>query len=168
MVREPIIEWKDYSFQYQSQSEPTLRNIDLTIHKGERIIIVGASGCGKSTMVHCLNGLIPFSYPGKQEGSLKILGEEASELSIFELSQSVGTVLQDTDGQFIGMTVLEDIAFALENDCVPQEEMLKRTREEAIKVKIIDKLDAAPHELSGGEKQRVSLAGVLINETPIL
>ena len=168
MVREPIIEWKDYSFQYQSQSEPTLRNIDLTIHKGERIIIVGASGCGKSTMVHCLNGLIPFSYPGKQEGSLKILGEEASELSIFELSQSVGTVLQDTDGQFIGMTVLEDIAFALENDCVPQEEMLKRTREEAIKVKIIDKLDAAPHELSGGQKQRVSLAGVLINETPIL
>ncbi len=167
-MQEPIISFKDYTYHYRSQAEPTIQNINLEINKGERIIIVGPSGCGKSTLAHCLNGLNPFSYPGKSTGKLSICGIEADKSSIFELSQFVGTVLQDTDGQFIGMTVLEDIAFSMENDCVPQEEMIKRTHEEAEKVSLVEKLEAAPHELSGGQKQRVSMAGVMINRVPIL
>lgn len=167
-MREPIISFKDYTYHYRSQAEPTIHNINLEIHKGERIIIVGPSGCGKSTLAHCLNGLNPFSYPGESTGSLTICGIEAAKSSIFELSQCVGTVLQDTDGQFIGMTVLEDIAFSMENSCVPQEEMIRRTRQEAGRVSLMEKLDAAPHELSGGQKQRVSMAGVMINRVPVL
>ncbi len=167
-MREPIISFKDYTYHYRSQAEPTIHNINLEIHKGERIIIVGPSGCGKSTLAHCLNGLNPFSYSGESTGSLTICGIEAAKSSIFELSQCVGTVLQDTDGQFIGMTVLEDIAFSMENSCVPQEEMIRRTRQEAGRVSLMEKLDAAPHELSGGQKQRVSMAGVMINRVPVL
>lgn len=167
-MQEPIISFKDYSYHYRSQAEPTITHIDLEIFKGERIIIVGPSGCGKSTLAHCLNGLNPFSYPGKIEGSLTICGIDAAKSSIFELSQQVGTVLQDTDGQFIGMTVLEDIAFAMENDCIPQAEMIERTKAEAARVSLTEKLDAAPHALSGGQKQRVSMAGVMVNQVPIL
>lgn len=167
-MQEPIISFKDYTYHYRSQAEPTIHNINLEIHKGERIIIVGPSGCGKSTLAHCLNGLNPFSYPGESTGSLTICGIEAARSGIFELSQCVGTVLQDTDGQFIGMTVLEDIAFSMENSCVPKEEMIRRTRQEAERVSLTEKLDAAPHELSGGQKQRVSMAGVMINRVPVL
>lgn len=167
-MQEPIISFKDYTYHYRAQAEPTIHNINLEINKGERIIIVGPSGCGKSTLAHCLNGLNPFSYPGESTGSLTICGVDTAKSSIFELSQFVGTVLQDTDGQFIGMTVLEDIAFSMENDCVPQEEMLTRTHQEAERISLTEKLEAAPHELSGGQKQRVSMAGVMINKVPIL
>lgn len=167
-MQETIISFEDYSFQYRSQAEPTIYDINLEIKKGERIIIVGPSGCGKSTLAHCLNGLNPFSYPGNNTGKLTICGTEAAKAGIFELSRHVGTVLQDTDGQFIGMTVYEDIAFSMENDCIPQQELIKRTREEAVKVSLIDKLEAAPHELSGGQKQRVSMAGVMVNQVPVL
>lgn len=167
-MRKTIISFENYTFQYRAQEAPTLHNINLDIYEGERVIFVGASGCGKSTLAHCLNGLNPFSYEGTSEGKLTICGVEAKKAGIFELSQYVGTVLQDTDGQFIGMTVLEDIAFALENDRVSQKEMLVRVREEADKVSLAHKLDAAPHALSGGQKQRVSMAGVMIHKSPIL
>jgi len=167
-VRETLIFFENFTFQYRSQAEPTIYDINLRIHKGERVIIVGPSGCGKSTLAHCLNGLNPFSYPGTSTGKLTICGVEAAEAGIFELSQYVGTVLQDTDGQFIGMTVREDIAFSMENDCVPQQQMQERVRAEAKKVGLLEKLSAAPHELSGGQKQRVSMAGVLVNRVPIL
>ncbi len=167
-MREPIISFKDYTYHYRAQAEPTIHHIDLEINRGERIIIVGPSGCGKSTLAHCLNGLNPFSYPGESTGTLTICGVDAAKSSIFGLSRFVGTVLQDTDGQFIGMTVLEDIAFSMENDCVPQKEMLERTYAEAGKVALEEKMEAAPHELSGGQKQRVSMAGVMINNVPIL
>lgn len=167
-MQEPIISFKDYTYHYRAQAEPTIYNINLEINRGERIIIVGPSGCGKSTLAHCLNGLNPFSYFGESTGTLTICGVDAAKSSIFELSQYVGTVLQDTDGQFIGMTVLEDIAFSMENDCVPQKEMLERTYAEAQKVSLMEKLQSAPHELSGGQKQRVSMAGVMINNVPVL
>lgn len=167
-MQETIISFKDYTYQYRSQAEPTIFDINLEIKKGERVIIVGPSGCGKSTLAHCLNGLNPFSYPGENKGSLTICGVEAGKAGIFELSRYVGTVLQDTDGQFIGMTVLEDIAFSMENDCIPQAELIERTRQEAATVSLTEKLDAAPHELSGGQKQRVSMAGVMVNQVPVL
>lgn len=167
-MQEPIISFKDYTYHYRAQAEPTIYNINLEINRGERIIIVGPSGCGKSTLAHCLNGLNPFSYPGESTGTLTVCGVDTAKSSIFELSHFVGTVLQDTDGQFIGMTVLEDIAFSMENDCVPQAEMIERTHAEAERVSLVEKLDAAPHELSGGQKQRVSMAGVMIDNVPVL
>lgn len=167
-MKEPMIVFENFGYKYKTQAEPTVTDINLTIHKGERVIIVGPSGCGKSTLAHCLNGLNPFSYPGDIIGSLKICGHETKTMGIFGLSKYVGTVLQDTDGQFVGMTVLEDIAFAMENDLVEHEELKKRTLAEAKKVHLLDKIDSAPHALSGGQKQRVSLAGVLVNRVPIL
>lgn len=167
-MQETLISFENFTYQYRSQAEPTIHEINLQIHKGERVIIVGPSGCGKSTLAHCLNGLNPFSYPGTSTGKLTVCGVEAKEAGIFELSQYVGTVLQDTDGQFIGMTVLEDIAFSMENDCVPQEEMRGRIYAEAEKVGLLSKLSEAPHELSGGQKQRVSMAGVMVNRVPVL
>ncbi len=164
----PIIEFKDYTFKYRSQTEPTLRHIDLTIYAGEKVLIVGPSGSGKSTLAHCINGLVPFSFPGENTGSLSVKGKDPAKEGIFGMSKLVGTVLQDTDGQFIGLTVAEDIAFALENDCVPQEELFPRVDEVAETVDVKSLLDHAPTELSGGQKQRVSMAGVMIDDVDIL
>lgn len=164
----PIIEFKDYTFKYRSQVEPTLYNIDLAIYPGEKVLIVGPSGSGKSTLAHCINGLVPFSFPGESQGTLIVGGEDPSKAGIFGMSKLVGTVLQDTDGQFIGLTVAEDIAFALENDCVPQEEMFSKVDEVAETVDVKSLLSHAPTELSGGQKQRVSMAGVLIDNVDIL
>lgn len=164
----PVISFKNYSFQYRAQKRPTLININLDIYPGERVLIAGPSGCGKSTLAGCINGLNPCSNPGKATGELIIDGVDATKSSIFELSAHVGTVLQDPDGQFIGLTVGEDIAFSLENSCMPQDEMHQITRKVAELVKINNHLDYAPHELSGGQKQRVSLAGVMVDQVKIL
>ncbi len=168
MDNEVIISFENFGFQYNAQAEPTLYNIDLQIRKGEKIVIAGPSGCGKSTLAHCINGLIPNSYPGKATGSLTVNGKNALELGLFELSKIVGTVLQDSDGQFIGLTVAEDIAFALENDCIPQDEMRNRVRKVAQLVDVERVLSHAPHEISGGQKQRVGLGGVLVDQVDVL
>lgn len=164
----PIISFQDYGFQYAAQAKPTLNYINLDIYPGEKVLIAGASGSGKSTIGSCINGLIPFAYPGESTGKLLVDGKEPSKSSIFELSHTVGTVLQDTEGQFIGLTVGEDIAFALENDCVPQEEMKETVERVAKLVDIEHHLQYAPHELSGGQKQRVSLAGVMVDQVKVL
>lgn len=166
--RKPVIEFKDFSFQYFSQAEPTLHDINLTIYEGEKVLLVGPSGSGKSTLGNCLNGLIPFAYKGEIKGSLKICGKETVEMNIFELSKKVGTVLQDADGQFIGLTVGEDIAFALENDCVAQAQMKEQVQKVAEIVDMGELLKSSPFELSGGQKQRVSFAGVMVDDVDIL
>ena len=167
-MAEPIISFKDYGFQYMAQASPTLHHINLDIYPGEKVLIAGASGSGKSTIGSCVNGLIPYAYPGESTGELLVGGKEPGKESNFTMSQIVGTVLQDTDGQFIGLTVGEDIAFALENDCVPQDEMKKIVEETARLVDIDHHLEYAPHELSGGQKQRVSLAGVMVEQVQVL
>ncbi len=168
MDQELLLEFRDFGFQYNAQSKPTLYDINLKLHKGERILIAGPSGCGKSTLVHCINGLIPFSYRGEMSGSLQIKGKETRDLSLFDISHTVGTVLQDSDAQFVGMTVAEDIAFALENDCVGEPDLHNRVKDAADLVGIGDFLTHAPGELSGGQKQRVSVAGVLVDDVDIL
>ena len=168
MEPQPIIEFCDFTFQYYSQAEPTLHDINLKIYPGEKILIVGPSGSGKSTLGHCLNGLIPFSYRGEIQGSLKIKGIETRTLNIFELSKLVGTVLQDSDGQFVGLTVGEDMAFALENDNIPTPVMHERVQRVAQMVNMESWLSSSPFELSGGQKQRTALAGVMIDDVEIL
>ena len=168
MENEPVIKFKDFGFQYTAQAEPTLFHINLEIRKGEKVLIAGPSGCGKSTLVHCINGLVPNSYPGKATGHLTIGGKNALDMGLFELSQIVGTVLQDTDGQFIGLTVAEDIAFALENDCVPVDLMHSTVQRIAKLVNVDQVLHHAPHEISGGQKQRVGLGGVMVGNVDVL
>ena len=167
-MKKPVIEFVDFTFQYRAQAKPTLNNINLTIYEGEKVLIVGPSGSGKSTLSNCINGIVPFSNEGKISGSLKVKGKETKEMSIFELSNSVGTVLQDPDGQFIGLTVGEDIAFKLENDCVSQEEMKEKVKIVSEIVGIDTHLSSAPYSLSGGQKQRVTLAGVMVGDVDIL
>ncbi len=165
---EPIIEFRDFSFQYYTQKKPTLKNINLTIGRGEKVLIVGLSGSGKSTLGNCVNGLIPFVYKGVITGSCTVKGKDTRSMSVAELSKTVGTVLQDSDGQFVGLTVGEDIAFAMENDCIDTQTMHKRVLDIARSIHIDDLLEQAPGELSGGQKQRVSLAGVMVDDVDIL
>lgn len=164
----PFIQFKDFTFKYDVQAEPTLKSLNLTIEKGQKVLIIGPSGSGKSTIGHCLNGIIPNIYHGEKSGQFTINGKEAFGLSIYDKSHLVSTVLQDPDGQFIGLTVAEDLAFALENDCVSLEEMQEKVAHWAKRLDLTEFLENRPQDLSGGQKQRVSLAGVLIDESPIL
>ena len=168
MSKNPIIEFKDFSFRYKSQAEPTLKNINLTIYEGEKVLLLGPSGCGKSTMANCINGLIPNSYTGEINGTCKIAGVDTSTSSIFKLSSAVGTVLQDSDAQFVGLSVGEDIAYALENNCMPRSEMLEKVKYSSNLVHMSDFLEHVPYNLSGGQKQRVSLAGIMHGDVKIL
>ncbi|ALL03579.1 ATPase component methionine-regulated ABC transporter [Streptococcus anginosus] len=167
-MKKPIIQFENFSFQYQAQTEPTLKNVDLTIYEGEKVLIVGPSGSGKSTLGQCLNGIIPTIYHGEMTGSLLVKGKSVFDSSIYDLSNLVSTVLQDTDGQFIGLSVAEDLAFALENDMVDLPTMKDKVHLWAEKLDLLSLLHQRPQDLSGGQKQRVSLAGVLIDESPIL
>ncbi len=168
MEKKPVITFENFSFQYFSQAEPTLHDINLTIYEGEKVLLVGPSGSGKSTLGHCINGLIPFSYRGEMKGSVKVAGLETREGNLFELSKKVGTVLQDSDGQFIGLTVGEDIAFSLENDCVEEKEMKETVQKVADMVDMGKLLKSSPFELSGGQKQRVAFAGVMVDDVDVL
>lgn len=164
----PIILFKNYGFQYRAQSNPTLHDINLIVNPGEKLLIIGPSGSGKSTIASSINGLIPFNYTGSLTGSLSIEGEATSSKNIFELSKTVGTVLQDPDAQFVGLTAGEDIAFSLENDNIKVPEMRERVTSAATLVGIDTQLDKSPYDLSGGQKQRVSMAGVIINKVKVL
>lgn len=163
-----LIQFRDFSFQYDSQQEPTLHNINLTIEQGEKVLLAGPSGSGKSTLGKCLNGLIPNLDKGTITGQCLIDGKDISQTGLFDLSFTTSTILQDTDAQFIGLTVGEDIAFSLENDCVPQDKMKQVVDRWAKELDLGDLLKQSPQSLSGGQKQRVALAGVLVDESPIL
>lgn len=167
-MNEDILKFEHFGFQYNAQSAPTLEDINLTVKKGEKVLIAGPSGCGKSTLIHCINGLIPFSYKGESTGKLTLCGKETKDMSLFEISKIVGTVLQDSDAQFVGMTVAEDIAFALENDCIGEPMLHERVHKVAKMVNLEDYLKQAPGDLSGGQKQRVSVAGVMVDDVDVL
>lgn len=167
-MKKPVIYCEQFGFQYDSQKEPTLKNIDLSIEQGETVLILGPSGSGKSTLGHLINGLAPNAYKGTVTGRMEVAGHLIGQTDIFTLSNEVGTVLQDTDGQFLGLTVAEDIAFALENLAVDGTTMHQKVQYWAEKVRLNQLLAHRPQDLSGGQKQRVSMAGVMIGETPIL
>ena len=162
------ISFNQFTFQYDAQAEATLKDISFDIAKGEKVLILGPSGSGKSTLAQCLNGIIPNIHKGQAQGQVRIDGQDIFKQSIYDKSQLVSTVLQDPDGQFIGLTVAEDLAFALENDCADQSEMKDKVTLWAERLDLTSLLNHRPQDLSGGQKQRVSLAGVLIDESTIL
>ena len=163
-----MISFKNFSFKYNNVVDKTLKNIDININKGEKVLIVGPSGSGKSTLSHCINGLIPFSYSGEIEGELIIDNIKPYEKSLSDVSKKVGTIMQDQDSQFIGLSVGEDVAFNFENDAIPVKEMKVKVVNALELVNMVDFINHSPYELSGGQKQRVSLAGVLGNDAEIL
>ena len=165
---QPIISFEQFTFQYEHAAQPTLKDITFHINSGEKVLIAGRSGSGKSTLAHCINGLIPFSYEGISTGNVLIAGKDPRKGSIFEQSKHVGTILQDQDAHFIGLTVEEDVAFYLENECVNQHDMKRIVADSLTKVKMQTSHKQSPHELSGGQKQTVSLAGLLTTNADIL
>ncbi|MCP3964811.1 MAG: ATP-binding cassette domain-containing protein [Lentisphaerae bacterium] len=162
------IVFQNFSFRYRNLKEPTLKNITLDINSGEKVLIAGQSGSGKSTLMHCVNGLVPFAYDGEISGKLFLDGIEPYEESLFKVSKIAGTILQDQDSQFIGLTVGEDVAFVLENEMTPLKEMQQKVSECLATVDMLDYINHSPYELSGGQRQRVSLAGVLSSQSEIL
>jgi len=162
------LSFEGFSFRYKAQTEPTLIDINLKVNRGEKILVLGPSGSGKSTLIHCVNGIIPHAFKGESSGGLLLRGESARDMDLFGISKITGTVLQDTDGQFVGLSAAEDIAFALENDCMPTGEMRGVVRKTAGLVNMAAHLGKSPHDLSGGQKQRISLAGVLVDDVEIL
>ena len=162
------ISFNQFTFQYDAQAEATLKDISFDIVKGEKVLILGPSGSGKSTLAQCLNGIIPNIHKGQAQGQVRIAGQNIFKQSIYDKSQLASTVLQDPDGQFIGLTVAEDLAFALENDCANQSKMKDKLALWSERLDLTSLLNHRPQDLSGGQKQRVSLAGVLIDESPIL
>jgi len=167
-MEDSVLSFEQFSFKYRAQTEPTLIDINLKVNRGEKILILGPSGSGKSTLIHCINGIIPHAFKGESSGSLSLMGSDIRGMNIFDISKIAGTVLQDTDGQFVGLSAAEDIAFALENDCVPVEEMHRRVAEASRLVDMEAHLGKSPQDLSGGQKQRVSLAGVLVDNVEML
>lgn len=162
------IEFSNFSFRYESLDKPTLKNINLRIEKGEKIVIIGPSGSGKSTLGQCLNGLIPHAIKGETSGQLTINGQDTAPFDMHQFTEQVGTVLQDTDSQFVGLSIGEDIAFALENQLMSNIDMYPLVKATAKMVDLEQMLDRSPHDLSGGQKQRVSLAGILVDDVDIL
>ncbi|MFB9215925.1 ABC transporter ATP-binding protein [Vibrio sinaloensis] len=162
------IEFSDFSFRYESLDKPTLKHINLRIEKGEKIVIIGPSGSGKSTLGQCLNGLIPHAIKGEVSGKLHINGQDSAQLELHHMTEQIGTVLQDTDSQFVGLSIGEDIAFALENQCTSNIDMYPVVKSTAKMVELEEMLDRSPHDLSGGQKQRVSLAGILVDDVDTL
>ncbi|KHD25935.1 heme ABC transporter ATP-binding protein [Vibrio caribbeanicus] len=162
------IEFSDFSFRYESLDKPTLKHINLRIEKGEKIVIIGPSGSGKSTLGQCLNGLIPHAIKGEITGQLTLHGQQCAKLQLHQITEQVGTVLQDTDSQFVGLSVGEDIAFALENQQVSNVDMYPIVKSTAQMVELETMLDRSPQDLSGGQKQRVSLAGILVDDVDTL
>ncbi|HIF9547422.1 TPA: ABC transporter ATP-binding protein [Photobacterium damselae] len=162
------IVFDNFTFKYWALEKPTLKNINLTINKGEKIVIVGPSGSGKSTLGQCLNGLIPHAIKGDCSGILTINGQDTQKLKLDDCTSMVGTVLQDTDGQFVGLSVGEDIAFVLENQMIEQKEMHNIVQATADMMDLTSIIDLSPFDLSGGQKQRVSLAGVMVDDVEIL
>lgn len=167
-MEETVIRFENFGFQYKVQQTPTLYDINLTIHKGEKVLILGSSGSGKSTLANCINGLIPFSNEGTITGSVTVNGVETTSASIHALSKMVGTVLQDSDAQFVGLSVGEDIAFVMENEAIPRKEMVPVVYRHASVVGMQEFIGAVPFDLSGGQKQKVAIAGVLGSDVSIL
>jgi energy-coupling factor transport system ATP-binding protein len=168
MMPESPLSVENLSFRYRDRQETAIRNISFEARPGEVLLIAGASGCGKTTLIRCINGLIPRSYKGEVEGRVLVFGKDVKEWKLSQISQKIGTVLQDPERQILGTKVLNEVAFGLENLNIPREEILERVDESLEFLKIFHLRERETFTLSGGEKQKVALAGVLAMRPSIL
>jgi len=163
-----IIETKDLTYTYPGATKPSIRDVSLTIEKGEFVILTGPSGCGKTTLCRCFNGLIPHFYTGQLQGELTVAGLKVTEHPIYEMAQRVGLVFQNPENQLFALSVEKDVAFGLENLGLPRDELRKRVDWALQTTGIEDLHERAPHELSGGQQQRVAIACVLAMQPDIM
>jgi energy-coupling factor transport system ATP-binding protein len=159
---------ENLSFQYRTRSELAIQNISFELKPGEMLLIAGSSGCGKTTLARCINGLIPRSYRGKREGKVLLHGKDVAEMQIADVAQVVGTLLQDPERQIVASNVYNEIAFGPENLGLPRSEIVERVEKALRRLKIEDLRDRETFNLSGGEKQKVALAGLLAMNPSIL
>ena len=159
---------KDLSFRYNSRSVPAIRNIDLSLEPGQIMLLAGSSGCGKTTLMRCINGLIPHSYHGEMSGEILVHGQSVHGMGLSQISTHVGTLLQDPERQILGTYVLNEVCFGLESQGMPREEMILRAEKALDRLHILHLKDKETFFTSGGEKQKVALAGVLAMEPDIL
>jgi len=164
----PPLSIQDLTFQYRIRDHPAIEDLTFTLHEGELLLVAGASGCGKTTLMRCINGLIPRSYRGELKGSVTLFGQDAHRMSMAALSQMVGTLLQDPERQIVGSFVLNEVAFGPENLGLSRGEILFRIDEALDYLGILHLRDRETFGLSGGEKQKVALAGVLAMRPRIL
>src|SRR5512138_2372326 len=167
MSESPLVV-EDLSFRYRDRQGAAIHDISFEAGAGEILLIAGASGCGKTTLIRCINGLIPRSYKGDMQGRVLVFGEETATWKLSQISQKIGTVLQDPERQILGTKVVNEVAFGLENLGMPREEILQRVKEALEFLKIPHLGNRETFHLSGGEKQKVALAGVLAMRPSIL
>ena len=165
---EARLEIEGLTFCYHSRQEPAIQDISFDLQPGEVMLLAGASGCGTTTLMRCINGLIPKIYRGSLEGQIRVYGRPVSEMSMAELSQSVGTLLQDPERQIVGSYVLNEVAFGLENLGLPRGEIMERVERTLDYLGIAHLRDREVFNISGGEKQKIALAGILVMEPRIL
>lgn len=165
----PTLTVRDVNYRYRTRSDLALKHCHFEAHAGEIILVAGASGCGKTTLMRCINGLIPRSYKGGDlSGEIRLHGKDPSQLSLADISQLVGTLLQDPEKQVVGSYVLNEVAFGLENLGMPRADMIRRVDETLAYLGISHLRDRETFALSGGEKQKVALAGVLAMQPDII
>ncbi|MFL7808275.1 MAG: ABC transporter ATP-binding protein, partial [Anaerolineae bacterium] len=164
----PPLVVQELTFRYRARSEPALRDVSFALGQGELLLVAGASGCGKTTLIRCINGLIPRSYKGELSGQVLLHGEDLSDRSLARVSRVVGTVLQDPERQILGARVSAEVAFGLENLGLPRAEIRDRVRAALDRLNILHLRDRETHLLSGGEKQKVALAGILAMRPSVL
>ncbi len=158
----------DLSFRYRSREIHAISDISLQLKPGELVLIAGPSGCGKTTLARCINGLIPHSYKGEMSGQITVSGKDTSGMTLSQIARNIGTVLQDPERQILGTKVVNEVAFGLENLGLPREEIIVRVNAAMERLRILDLRDRETFNLSGGEKQKVALAGVLAIEPKLL
>ena len=167
MSESPLV-IENLSFQYRTRPEPAIQNISLELKPGEMLLIAGSSGCGKTTLARCINGLIPRSYRGKREGKVLLHGTDVSDMQIADMAQIVGTLLQDPERQIVASNVFNEVAFGPENLGLPRAEIVTRVDQAMTRLKIEHLRDRETFNLSGGEKQKVALAGLLAMNPSVL
>ncbi len=163
-----LIKFNKFYYRYKGNDEYALNNINLKIEENKFILLCGLTGSGKTTLIRCMNGLIPQFYAGYYRGSVEVAGKDTTETTIADLSTEIGIVFQNPENQLISMNVEHEIAFGLENLGVPREKIKERIKECVNITEIENILDKAPFELSGGEQQRVAIASILALEPRVL
>ena len=163
-----VIETKDVTYTYPGATKPSIKNVSITINKGDFVILTGPSGCGKTTLCRCFNGLVPHFYNGKLEGTITVADLNVADHKIYQLALHVGLVFQNPENQLFALSVEKDVAFGLENFAMPRDEMRKRVDWALQIAGISDLSERPPHELSGGQQQRVAIASVLAMQPDIM